>query len=153
MIVNASPSSRGSFTLDTQRRNGCWPIYRLLTELSSLINCFDAYLEAINASSKQPSNAGPTVAHPSSTIDSVEFRKSVLTTDYIAAFKLKGLDPATFNGDMRSWKSFGEAFRTGVDSQPFTYNVKLSYLKQTLKGKTHKAIEGLDTTAENYAQA
>lgn len=67
--------------------------------------------------------------------------------------KLPQLELSKFNGDILRWPEFWDRFHSTIDSQQLSDADKLAYLQASLGCETLAAIEGLDTTNQNYAVA
>ncbi|CAH0407301.1 unnamed protein product [Chilo suppressalis] len=64
--------------------------------------------------------------------------------------RLPKLELAKFNGDILKWSEFWDRFCSSVDTQHISNADKLSYLQATLCKDALAAIEGLNTTNDNY---
>lgn len=64
--------------------------------------------------------------------------------------RLPKLDLTKFNGDILKWKSFWDRFVANVDHKKIADVEKFSYLISSLEGPALQALEGLETTNQNY---
>lgn len=134
------------------------PNYNKYTQdITTLMAKLEGYLEALEAlttpsqSSSETTSTAPTQGSSNSNVDSAYVPPPIVPQ---SSYKLKALDPPKYSGDIKGWKAFYESFTACVESQPYLSDQgKMSYLVRALKGKAARAIEGLDSTAENYQQA
>ena len=69
--------------------------------------------------------------------------------------KLPELNIPTFNGESTNWKSYWQQFEATIHkSSKLTNQVRMQYLLKSLTTQKAKdAVEGIDATAEAYAEA
>lgn len=71
-------------------------------------------------------------------------------TNRSTTIKLPQLSLPQFNGNILKWSEFWDRFETTIDTQPLCNADKLAYLQASLGHEAAAAIEGLDTTNNNY---
>ena len=72
----------------------------------------------------------------------------------VSQVRLPKITLPRFNGDIKRYQAFWQCFKSSVDENESLSDVhKLNYLISSLEGQAFKALEGLDITAENYANA
>ena len=72
----------------------------------------------------------------------------------VSQVRLPKITLPRFNGDIKRYQAFWQCFKSSVDENESLSDIyKLKYLISSLEGQAFKALEGLDITAENYANA
>ncbi|CAG9764383.1 unnamed protein product [Ceutorhynchus assimilis] len=84
----------------------------------------------------------PKETQPAPRVDNVETSR-----------KLPQIALPKFDGDLLKWHTFWDQFASNVDSRNMSEVDKLLYLQTALEGEAKQAVEGLETTNQNYTIA